>query len=243
MKKAVLLFSLILGLSAIGLRAQTAEDIIAKNIAATGGIEKIKALNSMKISGHAMAMGMEVPVNIFAKRPLMTRTEITFFGKTQLEVYDGTTAWQLNPFAPSGVIEPVELTGDQAKAIVDRADFDGDFVDYQSKGYAIEFMGKDEMEGSSVFKLKVTKKSGDVNIYFIDADNYLPIKVVSKVKVEGNVEEGEVVFGNYKPVAGVQIAHSMEIRSGGVTKFQIVIDKVEPNIPIDNSIFVMPKKK
>ncbi|MBK9247128.1 MAG: hypothetical protein IPM69_03215 [Ignavibacteria bacterium] len=242
MKKAVLLFSLVLGLSSIGLHAQTAEEIIAKSIAATGGIEKIKALNSMKISGHAMVMGSEVPVKIFAKRPLMSRMEITIFGKTQLEVFDGTTAWQLNPFAISGVIEPTIVPEDQAKAIIDRADFDGDFVDYQAKGHVIEFMGKDEMEGSSVFKLKVTKKTGVEAVYFIDADNYLPIKIVTKTKTKDGIEEGDVILGNYKPVSGIQMAHSMDIRSGGITRFQVVIDKVEPNTPIENSIFVMPKK-
>ena len=159
MKKAVLLFSLVLGLSSIGLSAQTAEEIIAKSINATGGIENIKALNSMKMTGNAMVMGMEFPFTIFSKRPLKMRMETTYMGSTQLEVFDGTTAWGVNPFSPSGSKEPEIMTEDQAKQTRDRADFDGDFVDYQAKGHVIESMGKDEMEGSTVFKLKVTKKN------------------------------------------------------------------------------------
>ena len=80
-------------------------------------------------------------------------------------------------------------------------------------------------------------------MYFIDAENYLQIKVVSKIKVQGTETESEMVYGNYKPVAGVQIPHSIESRIGGKIASQIVIEKVETNIPIENSIFVMPKKK
>ncbi len=241
MKKAVLLFSLILGLSAIGLRAQTAEDIIAKSIAATGGIEKIKALNSMKMTGNFMTMGMEVPFTVLSKRPLMTRMETSVQGMSFIQAYDGSTAWSINPFM--GSKEPEVMSEDQAKDIIERADFDGDFVDYKVKGHVIELAGKDEVEGSPVFKLKVTKKTGDVSVYFIDAENYLPIKIVSKTKTQGNEVEAETVLGNYKAVAGVQMPHSIETRSGGKTVAQIVIEKVETNIPIDNSIFVMPKKK
>ncbi len=241
MKKAVLLFSLILGLSAIGLRAQTAEDIIAKSINATGGIEKIKGLNSIKMTGNYVMMGMEFPFTVFSKRPLMTRIESTIQGMSMIQAYDGTTAWGVNPFM--GSKEPEVMPEDQAKDIIERADYDGDFVDYKAKGHTIEFVGKDEMEGSPVFKLKVTKKSGDVSVYFIDAENYLQIKVVSKTKIQGTETEAEMVFGNYKPVAGVQIPHSIETRVGGKTVSQVVIEKAEPNIAIENSIFVMPKKK
>ncbi|MFN8361548.1 MAG: hypothetical protein U0264_16690 [Candidatus Kapaibacterium sp.] len=244
MKKAVLLFSLILGLSAIGLRAQTAEDIVAKSIQATGGIDKIKAINSMKMTGNVLFMGMELPSTITSKRPMKLRVETTFQGSARIEAFDGTTAWSVNPFSPSGSKEPEVMSEDQAKQTKDQADIDGDFVDYQAKGHTIEYIGKDEMEGSAVFKLKVTKKTGDVSIYFIDADNYLPIKIVTKTKAQGNnIEEGELVLGNYKSVSGVQMAHSLEFRSGGVTTFQVIINKVETNIPIDDSIFVMPKKK
>ncbi len=241
MKKAVLVFSLILGLSAIGLRAQTAEDIIAKHITAMGGIEKIKALNSIKMTGSYMMMGMEFPFTVLSKRPLMTRIESTIQGMTMIQAYDGSTAWGVSPFM--GSKEPEVMPEDQAKDIIERADYDGDFVDYTAKGHTIEFAGKDEVEGSPVFKLKVTKKSGDVSVYFIDAENYLQIKVVSKIKVQGTETESEMVYGNYKPVAGVQIPHSIESRIGGKIASQIVIEKVETNIPIENSIFVMPKKK
>lgn len=241
MKKAVLLFSLVLGLSAIGLHAQTVEEIIDKSITATGGIEKIKALNSMKMTGNFMMMGMEIPFTVSSKRPLMTRMESNFQGMSMIQAYDGTTAWGVNPFM--GSKEPEVMPEDQAKEIIERADYDGDFVDYKVKGHTIEFVGKDEVEGSPVFKLKVTKKTGNVSVYFIDAENYLPIKIVSKTKMHGNETESETVLGNYKPVAGVQMAHSIETRMGGKTANEIVIEKVMTNVPLDNEIFTMPKKK
>ncbi len=86
-----------------GLRAQapaaaqpTVDDIVAKNLKAKGGAERLKSMQTMQMSGKATLQGMDVSMKIFSKRPNMTRQEVKLQDKTVVSAYDGSTAWWIN---------------------------------------------------------------------------------------------------------------------------------------------------
>lgn len=221
--------------------AQTADEIIEKNIEAKGGREKIKAMNTVRMSGKmVMGQGMEAPFILEMSRPNKMRMEFTLQGMTGVQAYDGTTGWMVMPFM--GKKDPEEMPADQVKGMADQADFDGVLMDYKDKGHQVEYAGKEDLEGTPVHKLKVTKKNGDVNTIYIDAETFLDLKVTGKTKVQGQEIEAETVLGDYKEVGGVIFPHSMEQKAAGMPGGMVMtIEKIEVNPEIAADRFMMPK--
>jgi outer membrane lipoprotein-sorting protein len=221
--------------------AQTADDVAQKNIAARGGLDKIKAINTIRMSGKAtVGPGLQAPITLSAARPNSVRIQLEIQGKSLIQAFDGTEGWLVNPF--SGSSEPQKMSADDQKDAEDQADaIDGSLVDYKAKGSTLELMGKEDYEGTGVYKLKLTKKSGDVSYLYIDATNYLELRETGKRKTpDGNEVEVESIPGDYKAEGGVQFAHSLEVKSGGQTQFQATFEKIEINPTIEASTFKMP---
>src|ERR1044072_4718995 len=130
--------------------AQTVDDIIKKNIEAPGGLQKIKAVKSVKVTGKFLPtdLGQDIPLVVQQKRPNLVRVDATFQGKTQTQAYDGTTGWKIDPFQGSGSSEPEKVAGEELKDIQEQSDMDGSMVDYKEKGNTVELIGKEELEGT-----------------------------------------------------------------------------------------------
>ncbi len=218
----------------------TVDQIIAKHVEARGGMDKLKAIQSFKTSGKMIMMGgqMEAPFTLQLKRPASMRMELSLQGKTLVQAYDGETAWTVNPL--QGNAEPQKAGEDETKLFRDQADFDGALVDYKTKGHTVELMGKEDVEGASCYKLKLTRKGGDVEYHYLDAQNFLPVKSTMRRKQMGAEVEMEAFPGNYKPVNGVMMPYSTDIKMGGRTMMQMSIESVEANAKIDDAIFKMP---
>jgi outer membrane lipoprotein-sorting protein len=220
--------------------AQTVDELIKKSIDAQGGAEKLKAVKSIKVTGKVIQQGIEIPITIQQKRPAMVRIDVTFQGKTQTSAYDGEVGWKTNPF--QGSPDPEKVAGDELKELQEQSDMDGPLVDYKAKGHTVELIGKEDMEGTPVYKLKLTLKNGDVRNIYLDAENSLPLKVNLKRKTPGGEIEADQYVGNYKQVNGVMTPFSIETKIGGQTVSQIAFDKFEMDVPIDDSVFKMPAK-
>src|SRR5579884_2911594 len=128
------------------LSAQTVDEIIAKNIQARGGADKLKSVQTIKATATMSMGGMEIPGVIIQKRPQMARMEFTVQGLTAVQAYDGKEAWQVMPFM--GKKDPELMSADEAKETEEDADIDGPLVDYKSKGHQVELLGKEKIEGT-----------------------------------------------------------------------------------------------
>jgi hypothetical protein len=165
--------------------------------------------------------------------------EFTFQGMTGVQAYDGKKAWMSMPFM--GKKDPEAMPPEEAKSVAEQADFDGPLMDYKEKGNTVELVGKEQVEGADAYKLKVTLKSGDVRYYFLDAETFLDIKVEAKRMIRGTEVEGESYIGDYKDVGGMMVAHSIENGAKGSPQRQkIVIEKIEVNPAVSDSLFAMP---
>ncbi len=220
--------------------AQTADEIIAKNIQARGGADKLKSVQSVKSTATmAMGPGMEAPGVLVQKRGNLARLEFTVQGLTAVQAYDGKNAWQVMPFM--GKKDPELMSADEAKEVEEMADMDGPLVDYKSKGHQIELLGKEKVEGTDAYKLKLSLKNGDVQTVYIDADSFLEIKEETKRTVRGSEQVFESAIGDYKEVGGIMFPFAMESGvKGSPQKEKLTITKVELNVPVDESIFKMP---
>jgi len=239
LRKAIAGFALA-ALMAVPAFAQTADEVIAKNMEARGGLDKIKAIKASRTTGKmVMGQGFEAPFVMMEKRPRQTRMEFSFQGMTGVQAYDGKNGWAIMPFM--GKKEPEAVPADQNKMMDEQADMDGPLVDYKTKGHKVELLGKEQVEGADTYKLKLTLKGGETRTIYIDAESYLEIKMQGKRMVRGQEVEGETTYGDYKEVGGLMIPHSIESSVKDMPQKQkLVFEKVELNVDLPDSLFAMP---
>jgi hypothetical protein len=237
LRKTIMLLALGLLLAPIA-HAQSVDDILAKHYEACGGLAKLKALNTMRVTGSmTMGPGMEAPITMERKRPGMRRMEFTIQGMTGIQAFDGAKTWSVMPFM--GKKDPEVGTAEDNKNALDDADFDGALVDYKTKGHTIELMGKEPVEGADAYKLKVTKKNGNIEYDYLDAETYLLVKTEGKIKRRGTEMDGETTYSDYKDVDGLMQAFSMEVGTKEM-KQKLAFTKIELNVPLDDARFAVP---
>jgi outer membrane lipoprotein-sorting protein len=230
-------------LAAAPAAAQTADEIIAKNLAAKGGLEKLRAVKTIRMTGRmTVGPGIEAPIVLEIKRPNSMRMDITVQGMVGSQAYDGASGWSLMPFGGSKV--PQQMTAEEATLAEEQADIDGPLIDYKAKGNTVELLGKEKVEGADAYKLKVTLKNGVVRTMYVDAEHFLEIKEESRRTIRGSEMEMDTIVGDYKEVDGLMLPHSVDAGAKGSPQRQkLVIEKIEINVPIDDARFKMPDVK
>ena len=219
----------------------TADEIIARYIKTAGGIDKIDAIRTLRRVGkYSTDDGFEAAVVQENSRPNRVREEFLVQGMTAVNAYDGSNGWKIDPF--QGKKDAESLSEEELRGIVEDADFDEPLINYRQKGNKVEVVGTDQIEGTDVYKLKVTLKSGDTRTYYIDTDSYMPIKYETKRIIRGTPQESETALGDYKQVGGWYLPFSMEFKQKGSSGSQkVVLDKIEFNVPIDSTRYYRPK--
>lgn len=231
-----------LGLLAGGLHAQTVDDIIAKNVQARGGLEKLRAIKSIRLTAKYSQGGFRAEFVQENKREDKVREEVIIQGMAQVQAYDGHSAWQINPFG--GRKDPELMSQDDSKSLILDADLEGPLVDYKQKGHTAELMGHDSVEGTDCYKIKLTLKNGDVRYYYLDADSYLEIKYETQTKVRGAVQYNDTMLGDYEQVDGVYFPFSIETaETGSEERARLTIENIEMNLPLADSLFTLPAAK
>lgn len=234
--------------SAVPSVAQTADELVAKNLAARGGEAKLRAVNTMRIEGKVSMQGMELPMSVNAKRPNMMRQELQIQDKKVLTAFDGQKAWMINPMM--GAETPQEILGPQGEMTREQSDFDGPLMDYKSKGTTVELVkgeapdGTEKLvDGTKVYKLKVTRKGGRVQHIYLDAESGIELKTTSQIEQGGQTFTVETELADYRAVEGIMVPHTVRNTVNGQPVMQMSVQKVEFNVPIDDALFKMPAAK
>jgi outer membrane lipoprotein-sorting protein len=221
--------------------AQTADEIVKKALDARGGVDKIRAVQSERITGRlSSAQGVEGGFTLELKRPYKMHTEISVDGQKIIRVYDGKSAgWTINPFAENKDVQP--MSEDDLKSITEESDMDGPLVDYKSKGHQVELVGEEDLDSKPVYRLKVTTKNGDVRSYLIDASTFLTTKWVGLRKIADRDFPWESSLSDYREVQGLKYPFKIEQGSPGTDfKQTLTTEKIEINPPLDDSRFAKP---
>ncbi len=225
------------------LSAQTLDEILDRHFAALGGRDKLAAVQSVRLTGKQQAGAQELPLTLSWKRPNKIRVEFVLQGMTGVQAYDGAIGWSVMPFL--GKTDPEAMSGDDLKDAEEQADLiEGPLFNWKEKGHTVELVGKESIEGTEAWKLKLTTKAGDVSLLYLDAEAMLQIKTEGKRKRGDQEIEFEAAYGDYKEVGGLLFAHSIEQKPKGAPQgATIVVDKIELNADLPDSLFVMPEKK
>jgi hypothetical protein len=223
-----------LAFTTLNVSAQTADEIVAKNIEAMGGAAKLATLTSVKRTGTMSAQGQEFPAIITIDHMKGFRLDLEIMGTSNYQI---VTPTRMSTFFPiQQMTEPKIGTEEEVKQMQGAIDVQGNLYNYKEKGTTVELAGDDKVDGEAAFKLKVTKKDGKSSFVLIDKKNYRVVKTISKQKgPDGSEQDVETPFGDYKQNAdGFWFPYSTAFQGGMAT---VVFDKIETNVKVDESIF------
>ena len=232
------LFSLAVLLSVliVSARAQSADEIIEKHLAAIGGKEKLMLLNTTIMEGNLSAQGMEIPIKISQSHNKGMRVEISIMGLTGYIINTTSEGWTYMPF--QGQSAPEAMPAEAVIEASDQLDLQNSLMNYKEKGHQVEYIGKEDVEGTECLKLKVLFKGGAEATMFFDPSTYYIIKQLSKTKSTGQEAVQEQTFSNFTKQDGYVFPFSMTGMGPGGT---VTVTKIEINKPLDESLFKVPK--
>jgi len=217
----------------------TADQIVARYVAARGGLEKIRSIQTLREKGRLTAgADRQALVTRELKRPSRSRFEITVQGVTGVFVSDGQRGWRMSPF--DGDTEPTALPAEVVSEAAEQADIEGPLVDWKAKGHQIEMAGRETIDGHDAYKIKLTLKSGAVRYEYIDTKTMYRVRTDSTRQVHGQPLQIKMTFGDYKKTSGTIFPHQIDIAAAGRPQtMHVVVDTVEVNPPLAEDRFAM----
>jgi hypothetical protein len=219
---------------------QNLDDIIAKNIAARGGMDRWQNVTTLRVEGVVNSGGTEITTVQENKRPAKIRSEFTIQGMTGIQAWDGSAGWQLMPFG--GRRDPELVSTEDIKSLIEDADIEGPLVNWREKGHKVDYVGVESVDGTDAHKIKITRRNGDITYVYIDAEYFLEIRIESVRKVHGAESETRTDIGNYETVDGLVIPFLFESgQKGSQATQKLRVTKVQVNGPIDDARFAFPK--
>jgi len=230
-------------ISTVSVSAQTVDEIIDNYIENTGGLEAWNNLGSAKFVGSASGQGMDIPVVMVQTKDGKQHLTVTFQGQEFVQfAFDGETMWSTNfmtMLPEKNDNETTDLMKKQAK------DFPTPFLNYKEKGFTVELLGNETMEGIDTFKVQLTQEpllvdgieESNVSYYYFDTENFVPIAVETVVR-QGPMkgQTAKTTFSDYDEVEGLYFAFSMDMNGQPITFSEIVL-----NPEIDLNIFTFPE--
>jgi len=223
--------------------AQTVDEIVARYVAARGGLERIRSVLTLRMTGTlSPAPGEKGPLRLEVKRPGRMRVEMVLEGSTLTQATDGATAWVIAPMLAGGAA--VLLPPEEAQSLKDQADIEGPLVDWKAKGHRVELVSREKRPGGEAFRLKVRLKSGDVRYLAIDAATYRQVAEEGERPSPRGLVTIETRLSDHRVVDGLLVPFVLDIamKGGeeGDEQQQIVFAKVEINVTIDDARFAAP---
>jgi hypothetical protein len=244
----------------------SAAEIVEKNVAARGGLSAWRAVKTLELKGKLDAGGnnrptipvpgvkrgsqlgtprpteqVKLPFLMDLERGRKMRLEIEFNGQTAIQVYNGTQGWKLRPFLNRHQVE--NFTPEELQSQASQSDLDGYLIDYAAKGETVELEGVEQVEGHDAYNLKVTDTAGHSRHVWIDAANFLEVKVEGVPRrLDGKYHPVATYLRDYRNVGGLVMPYLMETAVEGVKdKEKIQIETIVSNPKLDDSRFAMPR--
>ncbi|WP_338869535.1 DUF4292 domain-containing protein [Spirosoma sp. SC4-14] len=220
--------------------AQTADEIIDKNIAAVGGADKIAAIKTLQYDQSMNIMGMDMTGKVTVIVGQSSRNDISVMGQQITTVVDGDKGWTINPMQGGAAAQP--LPDEQVKMQKGNTYVVGtDLATAKNQKFPVELVGKEKLNDKDVFNLKVTRPEGEAN-YYVDAGTYQLLGMKATVNMQGQSGEVKMQYGNYKTVGDLTVPSTIELNSPAMPgALTMTLSNMTFNPTVDPAIFAMPK--
>lgn len=231
----------ILAMSGTSAIAQTADELVAKNLTARGGAAALDAIESVKFDGTVIFPGdFQLKYEEVRTRAGDVRVDMALQGLTLVQGWDGKTGWRINPF--EGRKDAERMSDDEARSLADTGSIRGPLLRAAMQGSTVTYLGREDFDGTDTYKLKVSEKDGDEFVYLLDPDTMLEVKMVETRRIRGALQVFEYEFGDYEKVAGVYFPMSVEswMAGQGNNRQRTIIAAGTANVPAPASLFAQP---
>lgn len=213
------------------------DEIVARHVAARGGLERIRSVHTLRQTGHANAgANREGRVTRELKLPGRSRFELTVQGVTGVYVSDGRRGWRVSPF--EGDTGPKELSEQAVQEAAEQADFEGPLVDWKAKGHRVELVSRESVSGREAYKLEIKMHSGAVKYWYLDVKTLNLVRADSTREVRGLPVRVESTFGDYRKTGGLLFPRRIEVQAEGrPDRLLVTVDTVEINPALSDARF------
>lgn len=221
--------------------AQSADELVAQNLAARGGAAALDAIESVKFDGMVIFPGdFQLTYEEVRTKAGGVRVDMALQGLTLVQGWDGKTGWRINPF--EGRKDAERMSDDEARSMADTGSIRGPLQKAAMQGSTVTYLGREDFDGTNTYKLKVTEKDGDEFVYLLDPDTMLEVKMVETRKIRGAPQVFEYEFGDYEEIAGVYFPMSVEswLAGQGNNRQRTIIASGTANVPAPASLFAQP---
>jgi outer membrane lipoprotein-sorting protein len=230
MKKIIFVLAGLIAVTAVN--AQTLNEIV-KNYSTATKQDKLASVKTIKITAKMSAMGMEMPMTMYMKNPNKIKTVISFNGQDMVTTFDGEKGYMINPM--TGSTDPVEMTGSQLKQAQANNAFSNQILTYFKNG-KLTLEGQENVNDKPAFKLKANEGTTPIFLY-LDKSTYMLVKLNATVDQMGTQTNVDTFMSDYTEIDGVILPKKTTIMSNGMEAGVLTYDKIEVNIPIEDSIF------
>ena len=227
-------------LCSAALVAEELERILERHYEARGGLERLREVQSLKMTGTNRFQDQEISVEYLAKRPNLLRMESSSPQMDLIRGFDGKRPWQVIS-APGTPSQTVTMNEQDAREVIRESDFDGPLVDYEEKGHEIEYLGAETLGEREVYLLRVTEAAGVTDTYYLDAETFLVGVKEIDVAVEGGNIAFHIYYDDFREVDGVLFPFRTTGTSDGQTVFVGTLSEIEVNPDLDRKLFMSPE--
>lgn len=232
MRKVILTLTFLL--AAVIVNSQSLEEIV-KKYSAANKLDKVAAFKTIRISGNMSMMGMDIPVEVWMKKPDKIKSVTNFNGQEVMQVFDGTKGYIMNPL--TGASTPVEMSAAETKQIL-RNNMFNNYLDSYLKEGALTLEGEENVNGKAAHKIKAVLDGGISMIMYIDKSSGLMVKTSATVPAEGMTMTVDSYPTDYKEINGLFLPMKTTTSAQGM-EFVQTYSKVEVDVPMDDSIFTV----
>ena len=250
MKMLNRLFVLVTLICSYTINAQTVDEIIDNYFENTGGVENWEKIEGVKMNAKVNQGGMEIPIEIVQLKSGKMMTTINFQGQSIKQgVFDGEVLWSTN-----FMTQKAEKSDEEATNMVknEMNQFPDPFLNYKEKGFTVELVGTETVDGSETFKIKLTttpniiegKEVPSIAYYFFDNENFVPIQVHEEITVgPGKGMVSEIKLSDYQEAGDIYMPFSMTQGVKGQPGAPITMDSIEINPTVDDNEFAFPESE
>jgi outer membrane lipoprotein-sorting protein len=241
-----------LAATAHGQAAKTADEVIARNIAARGGLEAWRKVNTLVYLGHIeranTRITARVPFVMQMQRPNLTRFEVKEQFNQYTRVFDGHRGWRIRPGSDGLPLEqpfsPSEVSFAQSEYVVDSP-----LIDFQAKGVSAVLDGIDRLDdGRRAYRLSLVLPGGSQRKVWVDVKSNLDVRYdrpATSAAAPG--KPVSVYYSDFRRERGVVIPHAIATtaeagRPVSQAADQLIIEKVLVNPQLDKLAFAPPPR-
>lgn len=241
---AAFVAALVVSGAAVAQGQPSADELVAKNLAARGGAEALAALKSVKFTGKLIFPGdfqlTYDETRAHEAKGDATRVNAALQGLTLVQAYDGTSGWRINPF--QGRRDAEKMTEDEARSMADSALIDGVLLSAKKQGAKVAYLGREDFDGTLGYKLKVSQSDGDEFVYLLDPDTFLEIKMTETRRLRGAQQVTEYELGDYEKVGGVYFPMSVDSWQQGQQnqRQRVIVASAQANVDAPPAMFAQP---